>query len=386
MAAVKVRSRGMIIGVAVLAVLGCLFPAGAAAIGDSNQSVAVTFNLCPGSGPSACAGLRIYIDSASNHYKPSDRYSYCTKDETSTDFTPRYNGEVVHVGMVAKGGIATSCQAPAASRNVWIVHAVKNGKLVAHGSFWLGQNSGFGTSFYAACGKDAPVNPAFDNMTCETPSRFNLTLTAPGARATYPDCPNTSQHYCAIRLHVDSTKPCLSLPLSSFTSSYGICIGKSDGTTNWTSPMEVLDKLFFAGFGWVNFNGQKWSAYLMSQGLVHSGIIAGTVPSAGSDKFQVKYAKLWPLDREPFNYLASGSGGAPGAPGGPLLFNFASGRIGADVYLEGFLQRTQLPRTANKLEQVPEVIQELPELAEASPGQTQAGLRSLFEDISEAEE
>ena len=110
------------------------------------------------------------------------------------------------------------------------------------------------------------------------------------------------------------------------------------------------------------------------------------MPSASSDKFQVEYAKLWPFEREPFDYLASGNGGAPGAPGGPLLFNFASGWIGADVYLEGFLERTQLPRKTNNLEQVPEMIQELPELAEASSGQAQIGLRSLFEDISEAEE
>ena len=89
----------MIVGVAMLlAVLGCLFPGGAAA--DSTQSVAVTFNLCPGSGPSACNGLKIYIDSASNHYRPSDRYSYCTKDETSTGFTPKYNGEARHVSMI----------------------------------------------------------------------------------------------------------------------------------------------------------------------------------------------------------------------------------------------------------------------------------------------
>ena len=231
------------VGVAVLAVLCCLLPAtAAAAVGDSNQSVAVTFNLCPGSGPAACAGMRVYVDSASNHHRPSDRYSYCTRDETSTDFAPKYNGEVLHVEMVAKGGFATSCQAPVASRNAWIVHAYKNGKLVERGSIWLGQNTSFGAGFYAACGKDAPVNPAFDNMTCDATSRFNLTLSAPGAKPTYPDCPDTAEGYCAIRLHVDSTKPCLSLPISSFTSPFGLCIGKSDGTKNWTTPMEVLDK------------------------------------------------------------------------------------------------------------------------------------------------
>jgi len=68
----------MVIGVALLAALWCLLPAGAAAAGDSDQSVAVTFNLCPGSGPMACAGLRVYVDSASNHYRPSQKYSYCT--------------------------------------------------------------------------------------------------------------------------------------------------------------------------------------------------------------------------------------------------------------------------------------------------------------------
>lgn len=375
----------MVFGVAVLTALWCLLPAGAAAVGDSDQSVAVTFNLCPGSGPTACAGLRVYVDSASNHYRPSERYSYCTKDETSTDFTPKYNGEVLHVHMVAKGGFATSCQAPVASRNVWIVEAYKDGKLVSRGSFWFGQNTGFGTSFYPVCGKDAPLNPAFDNMTCDT-SDSTLTLSVPGSKPTYPDCPNTSQQYCAIRLHVDSTKPCLSLPISSFTSPYGFCLGKSDGTRNWTSPIEAIDKLFFAGFGWADYRNQKWSAYLMSQGLIQIGIVAGTVPSADSDQFQVKYARLWPLDPDPLNYLASGSSGPPGSPGGPLLFDFQRGRIGADVYMRGFLQRTRLPRTPKDMQQVQELVQELPQLTEGPPDQVQAGLRSLFEDIPDTEE
>jgi hypothetical protein len=387
MAAMRVRRRGVVAGVAVLAVLCCLLPAGAAtAAGDSSQSVAVSFNLCPGPGPTACAGLHVYVDSASNHYRPSEKYSYCTKDETSTDFTPKYNGEVLHVHMTAKGGFATSCQSPVASRNVWIVEAYRNNKLVERGSFWLGQNTGLGTGFYAACGKDAPLSPAFDNMTCDTSSSSNLTLSAPGWKPTYPDCPSSADQYCSIRLHVDSTKPCLSLPISSFTSSFGLCLGKSDGTKNWIAPVELLDKLFFSAFGWVNAQNQKWSAYLMSQGLVQIGVVAGSVPSAGSDQFQVKYAKLWPLDLDPLSYLASGNSGPPGSPGGPLLFDFESGRIGADVYMQGFLQRKRLPATPKDLQQVPELVHELPGLAEAPPDQVREALQSLFEDIPDVEE
>jgi hypothetical protein len=375
----KSRSRGVVLGVALLALLGCMFPIGAAA--DSHQSVAVTFNLCPGSGPSACAGVKIYIDSASNHYRPSDRYSYCTKDETSTGFTPTYNGEVRHVSMTAKGGVATSCQSPVASRNTWIVQAVRNDKVISHGAIWLGQNTGYGTGFYAACGKDAPLNPAFGNMTCEVNGRFGLTLSVPGSKPTYKDCPDTSDGYCAIALHVDSTKPCLSLPISSFTSSFGFCLGKSDGTQNWTTPLEALDKLFFAGFGWANYQNQRWAAYMMSQGLTQVGIVAGTVPSASSDQFHVRYAGLWPLDPDRSGYLTSGTGGAPGAPGGPLLFDFKSGRIGADVYLRGFLRRERGPAPA-EVEGIPDLIHGLPEIAEGPAAEVPPELRPLFEDIA----
>ncbi|HEY2478212.1 MAG TPA: hypothetical protein VGI17_05730 [Solirubrobacterales bacterium] len=371
----------MAIGVGVLAVLCCLLPAGAAAAGDSNQSVAVTLDLCPGSGPMACAGLHVFVDSASNHYRPSEKYSYCTKDETSTDFAPKYNGEVLHVQMVAKGGFATSCQAPVASRNVWIVEAYRNNKLVERGSFWLGQNSGFGTSYHAACGKDAPLNPAFDNMTCDQSGPFNLTLSAPGWKPTYPDCPDSSDQYCAIRLHVDAVKPCLSLPISSFTSPFGLCLGKSDGTRNWTVPIEAVDRLFFAAFGWVDYQNQKWSAYVMSQGLARIALVAGAVPSSGSDQFQVKYARLWPLDPDPLSYMASGNSGPPGSPGGPLLFDFESGRVGADVYMQGFLQGKRLPPTAEVLDRFPELVQGIPELAEEPPEQAQSELQSLIEAI-----
>lgn len=374
------------VGVAALAVLFCLLPAGALAAGDSSQSVTVTFNLCPGQGPMACAGLHVFVDSASNHYSPSQKYSYCTKDETSTDFTPKYNGEVLHVHMIAKGGFATSCQAPVASRNVWIVEAYRKDKLVERGSFWLGQDFGFGTSFYAACGRDAPLDPAFENMTCDQTAPTNLTLSAPGWKPTYPDCPDTSQQYCAIRLHVDATKPCLSLPISSFSSPFGICVGKSDGTRNWTAPIEAIDKLFFAGFGWVDYQNQKWSAYLMSQGLVQIGIVAGSVASSGSDEFQVRYARLWPLDFEPLDFLATGTSGPPGSPGGPLLFDFESGRVGADVYMQGFLQRKRLPATPENLQQVPELVDQIPELAEAPPDGAEAALRSLFEAIPDVGE
>ena len=59
------------------------------------------------------------------------------------------------------------------------------------------------------------------------------------------------------------------------------------------------------------------------------------MPSASSDQFNVRYAGLWPLDPDRSGYLTSSTGGAPGAPGGPLLLDFKSGRIGADVYLRG---------------------------------------------------
>jgi hypothetical protein len=329
--------------------------------------------------------LKIYIDSASNHYRPSDRYSYCTKDETSTDFTPRYNGEVRYVSMTAKGGVATSCQSPVASRNSWIVQAVRNNKVISRGAIWLGQNTGFGTNFYAACGKDAPLSPAFDNMTCETSGRSGLTLSVPGSKPTYPDCPKTTEGYCAIQLHVDSGKPCLGLPISSFTSAFGFCLGKSDGTQNWTTPLEALDKLFFAGFGWANYQNQRWAAYMMSQGLTQVGIVAGTVPSASSDQFHVRYAGLWPLDPDRSGYLATGTSGPPGSPGGPLLFDFKSGRIGADVYLRGFLQRQRGSASA-EIDQVPELIHELPEIAEGPAEQVPNALRPLFEDLAEAAE
>lgn len=312
---------------AALAGFGGMGPAaaGAAQIGSSSEHVAINLDVCPES----CAGIHVFIDSASNHYG-SGGYSLCTSNETSTDFKPSFNGEVRYVSMDTKASGSCASQP---SYNTWVVEVYKNDKILERGTVWLGEDRPFLAEYYAACpGKKSPWNPPFLNMGCVTTGRFTMDISVPGWRPTYPTCPADTE-YCRIGIHFDTNKPC-----SSFTASFGACVGSSDGNVDWTTnKVDEPGRFIYSAFTWVDAGGRKAVTFGTLK-AVPTARMEGTVPSPSSGVFNVREAWLLIWAHPQTTWYTSDHAPA-GTPGGPLLFNFRSGVIGADVYLTGFLQR-----------------------------------------------
>ncbi len=299
--------------------------AGAVQLGNSSERMAINLYVCPQS----CGGIHVFIDSASNHYG-SDGYSLCTNNETSTDFRPSYNGEVRYVSMDTKA--SGSCSARP-SYNTWVIEVYKNDKILERGTVWLGEDRPLLAEYYASCpGKKSPWNPAFLNMQCRTTSRFTMDVSVPGWKPTWPTCPSETE-FCQVSIHFDTNKPC-----SSFTSSFGACVGSSDGNVDWTTnKVDQPARFIYSAFTWVDAGGKKTVTF-GTQKAVPAARMSGTVPASGSAIFNVQEAMVF-LSAHPLMTWYTSDRAPAGTPGGPLLFNFRNGAIGADVYMNGFLER-----------------------------------------------
>jgi hypothetical protein len=299
--------------------------AGATQLGDSSERMAINLYVCPDS----CNGIHVFIDSASNHYG-SGGYSLCTKNETSTDFKPSYNGEVRYVSMDTKASGSCTTQP---SYNTWVIEVYKNDKMFERGTVWLGEDRPLLAEYYARCpGKKSPWSPALLNMQCDPKSRVTVDVSLPGWQPTWPTCPSETA-FCRVDIHFDTSKPC-----SSFTSSVGACEGSSDGNVDWTTnKVDEPLRAFYSAFTWVD-NGGKKTVTFGTMKVLPAARMSGTVPSSGSGVFNVRdgVVFLWP---HPTITWYTSDRAPPGTPGGPLLFNFRNGVIGADVYISGFLQR-----------------------------------------------
>jgi len=149
----------------------------------------------------------------------------------------------------------------------------------------------------------------------------------------YPveDCPSTGQ-YCHITLHLDIIAPC-----PSFTRSYGGCFGTTKNTTaGWAVPMQSLPEIF-AGFSWFG-SGPIDVVYKGVYALFPVSMLSGWVPSPNAQQFAVEdaYTGRW---NYPGTHFYTPLGKPAGEVAGPLYINFVNGRIGADIYLDGYLYR-----------------------------------------------
>jgi hypothetical protein len=285
----------------------------------------VVLSVCPDGN---CAGVRVYMDPASNHFGSSG-YSFCTKNETSTDFVPSNNADARELSMVVKN--EGSCFARD-SYNVWIVAAYQSGKLLGQTLVWIGQDVPLGhDSYYAKCDERDPWGKGEPRLTCAkvdgyAASRLIVRVSLP-APPPPPACPSTGAT-CYLQVHLDSAV------CASFRQATQTCKGSSDGTAGWAV------KFGFTQFSWTTEkDGQKVISYKVLDGGVASASISGTVANEGSGALVATeaYRTSGP---SPGSRWYSPQTGTPGKEGGPLHFDFSAGHGGgADIYIDGWLQR-----------------------------------------------
>ena len=152
----------------------------------------------------------------------------------------------------------------------------------------------------------------------------------PADRAGVPACPSL-EAYCEFHLHIDVIERC-----PSFTASSGDCNGLTSDTNDaWAVPPPKLIRN--ASFAWTGGNPIRvgyWANFLAKD----VAALTGWVPSPNAPQFAVEdgYATRW--DHPDVRFYTP-LGEAAGKVAGPLYINFVNGRVGADVYLDGYLYR-----------------------------------------------
>jgi len=315
------------VGLAVLMVgsLLALLPARPAGANGTLDDARVLLSVCP---QNDCAGVRVYMTSASNQFGPGG-YSFCTANETSTDFQPSGPTVARTLSMVVKN--EGSCYARN-SYNVWIVAAYQNGKLLGRTLVWVGQDIALGySSYYTNCHGNGPWPASDPHLQCARDSGYNanrflvrVSLPAPPSP---PACPSAGTS-CYLHVHLDS-------PLCvSFKQATQTCKGSSDGTSGWAQRFGVTQ------FSWTTDKvGHKVVTYQVIGALNQpSAQIQGVVPNEGSGSLVTTEAYST-AGQFPASRWYSQTSGPPGKEGGPLHIDFAAGQIGADIYIDGWLQR-----------------------------------------------
>jgi len=302
--------------------------------GASYHETVVKFLVCPKGG---CHGEHVFINSASNHYGP-DGYSQCSGSETSTDFFPRQNGELKVVSMHA---LATFPRCTtAASYNNWLIKVYGSGdKLLGQGLIWLGQDRA-NTTYYSKCDPSkSPWQPVWKGLDCSVLPGGSIEVAAPQARPNYASCPFLRQgaagDYCRLDVHLDANKYCPNI-----TAEIGLCTGKSTGTPGWVALHEDLKTGTSATFAWdrVASGSVVKVRYGVTASAVPIAFLQGTMSNAHSNALVVTTAKAI-VSSNPIDWKTAEEGvEPPGQPGGPLYVQFANGKIGADVYIRGYLE------------------------------------------------
>lgn len=305
----------------------------AAETGESIQTALVQFYVCPAND---CSGIHIFIDSASNHFTPSSDYSYCTNDETSLDFHPSFNGEIKQVSAHFKAG--GTCALPI-GHNSWLIEVYKDNRLLGKGIMAVTEDNPGLADYYATCDPvHSPWSPVWnkDKLICAKVDKFILHVGVPGVQPVWPDCPSSTT-YC----HVAITLAASSNPLEglvacgSFSIASQTCQGSSFGTKNWTVP-ELKPRLFIgAYFSYKNEGAGRSAEYVSRLGATTvQSQLTGSIPAA-ANSFSVTDA----YTRQSSDHYKTGDSAPPGAPGGPLYFNYSSQLFSATVVLEGYLMR-----------------------------------------------
>ncbi len=315
----------LLIGFALLAIQTSWLVASASSAGADGpiDNGRVLLSVCPAKN---CSGVHVYLDSASNHFG-SDGYSYCTADETSTEFDVTKDGEAHTLHMIAKNG--GTCYARN-SYNTWIVAAYKDGHLLGHTLVWIGQDIPLGfNSYYAKCIGSDPWPASEPHLVCTkdtsygaSPLWLKISLPPPPGP---PDCPSSGSS-CYVEIHVD-TPVCPTFKADTLT-----CKGSSKGTPGWVAQLGVTQ------FGWTTTDGRKKVTYSAAAGGAPFSSIQGQVPNAGSADLMVTEAYST-KGAYPASRWRTGSTGLAGRPNGPLYIDFHAGITGADIYMHGFLER-----------------------------------------------
>ncbi|HEX3981198.1 MAG TPA: hypothetical protein VHW93_08240 [Acidimicrobiales bacterium] len=302
--------------------------------GASYHETVVKFLVCP---KNKCNGEHVFIDSASNHYGPSG-YSQCSGSETSTDFFPQKNGELRVVSMHALSTFPVCTSA--ASYNNWLIKLYGPGdKLLGQGLIWLGQNRA-GTSYYSRCDPSkSPWQPVWKGLDCSVLPGGSIEVAVPRARPNYANCPflrqGDSGAYCRLDIHLDANKYCPNI-----TAEIGVCTGKSTGTPGWVALHEDLKTGTSATFAWdrVNSTVKVNVRYGVTAAALPIVFLRGTMAGPHSNALVVTTAKAI-VSSNPIDWKTADEGvEPPGQPGGPLYVQFANGKIGADVYIQGYLE------------------------------------------------
>jgi hypothetical protein len=290
-------------------------------LGNYPVVASVGVHFCPTKG---CAGERVFIDSASNHYG-SKGYSNCTKDETSTDFVQTAEGQRRDVGMTAKD--EGSCRFEP-SYNVWLIAAYQGQQLISQGLVYVGQTTA-GLPYSAQC----RTFHLTKNFSC---SSSGLSLEVGRADQPPPPpppaCPSSGVQ-CFITLHFD-TNLC-----PNFTASVGACTGTAKSNSiPFQAPYQDLGRGFYAAFSWGP--NHIFVKYGTLQGFVPFALIDGKSGNGPNTEFRVSDAFALASPYPGVHWYTPDRRGVPaGEPGGPLLLSFKNGTFGADVYIRGYLER-----------------------------------------------
>ena len=137
--------------------------------------------------------------------------------------------------------------------------------------------------------------------------------------------------YCEFHLHLDVTDYC-----PSFTASSGNCSGRTSDTNDaWAIPRSPLPAA--ASFQWTAGLPIQVDYQAIFEGKTVAEL-TGWVPSPNAPQFAVEdgFATRW---GSPATRFYTPLGEAAGKVAGPLYINFVNGRVGADVYLDGYLYR-----------------------------------------------
>lgn len=301
---------------------------------NSTQSALLQFYVCPADN---CSGIKVFIDSASNHFKPSYDYSYCTKDETSTgSASPTHNGEIRTVSAVFKN--EGDCFVKSA-HNSWLIEVYKGNDLLGKGIMAITEDDAFSAAYYATCDPvHSPWSPVWDKskLSCTKKANSILQVGIPGAAPTYPDCPSSGpQCYVDVTLLAGSNPTEGLVACGSFSISSQTCQGPSVGTKHWTVP-QFKPKLAIGSFFDYKRQGSgtqaKYDA-VATYGTTQAEIV-GHIPSSGNS-FGVTDA--W--TRASTEHYKTGDSAPAGAPGGPLYFYYDSKTFSTTVVMEGYLMR-----------------------------------------------
>jgi hypothetical protein len=336
---VGVFARVVLVVIA-LAAPGFVASSSASALGGSTQSATIIFNVCPKS----CDGVRVVVAPATKYFRTdTSKFTECTSDESSLDFSPSFNGETrrVQAYFKASGSCFTS-----KAHNTWLVRVTRKLQpgYERRGFLEITEPDPFLARYSVSCSPGfTPWQPSWDKgLACTQPGQLAAELTIPAAQPAWPDCPATST-MCAINVRFESHAGIPPEPpktCGGLGSSFELCTGTSTGNKGWVQPVYNRQNGIGAQFSWKASGDARVVEYAAMNHLVlQQAGIKGSVPSPGSAAFSVTDA--W--TKASSDHWKTGDAAPPGAPGGPLYLDFESQPLSNVITFHGFLERKTSP-------------------------------------------